>query len=32
LRKGIPDQVLVAAGAAIGLIAYPLLRPEWMVH
>jgi chromate transporter len=32
LRKGIPDQVLVAAGAVIGLIAYPLLRPGWMVH
>jgi chromate transporter len=32
LRKGIPDQALVAAGAVIGLIAYPLLRPEWMMH
>jgi chromate transporter len=32
IRKGIPDQVLVAAGAVIGLIAYPILRPEWMVH
>ena len=32
LRKGIPDQTLVAAGAVIGLIAYPLLRPTWMVH
>jgi chromate transporter len=32
LRKGIPDQALVGAGAVVGLIAYPLLRPEWMVH
>ena len=32
VRKGIPDQVLVAVGAVIGLIAYPLLRPEWMAH
>jgi len=30
LRKGIPDQLFVGAGAAIGLIAYPLLRPTWM--
>jgi len=30
LRKGIPDQVFVGASAAIGLIAYPLLRPTWM--
>jgi chromate transporter len=29
-RKGIPDQVFVGAGAAIGLIAYPLQRPTWM--
>jgi chromate transporter len=28
--KGIPDQAFVGAGAAIGLIAYPLLRPGWM--
>lgn len=32
VRKGIPDQVFVALGAAVGLIAYPLLRPEWMVR
>lgn len=32
LRKGIPDQLLVALGAVIGLIAYPLLRPEWMAR
>lgn len=30
LRKGIPDQVFVSAGAIIGLLAYPLLRPTWM--
>jgi chromate transporter len=30
IRKGIPDQVFVGAGAIIGLIAYPLLRPTWM--
>jgi len=30
LRKGIPDQLFVGAGAAIGLTAYPLLRPMWM--
>ena len=32
LGKKIPDQALVAAGALIGLIAYPLLRPEWMMR
>jgi chromate transporter len=32
LRRGIPDQVLVALGAVIGLIAYPILRPEWMAR
>jgi chromate transporter len=31
LRK-LPDQAYVGAGAVIGLIAYPLLRPEWMAH
>ncbi|GAC1543769.1 MAG: chromate transporter [Vulcanimicrobiaceae bacterium] len=30
IRKGIPDQVFVAAGALIGLVAYPILRPTWM--
>lgn len=30
--KGVPDQAYVAAGALIGLIAYPLIRPAWMVH
>lgn len=29
-RRGIPDQMYVAVGALIGLIAYPLLRPTWM--
>ena len=32
LGKKIPDQALVAAGAVIGLIAYPFLRPEWMMQ
>jgi chromate transporter len=32
LGKKIPDQALVAAGAAIGLIAYPLMRPDWMMR
>ena len=32
VRKGIPDQAFVAIGAVVGLIAYPLLRPEWMAH
>jgi chromate transporter len=30
--KKIPDQVYVAAGAAVGLIAYPLLHPTWMLR
>jgi chromate transporter len=30
LRRGIPDQLFVGAGAIIGLIAYPLLRPTWI--
>lgn len=32
VRKGIPDQAFVAIGAVVGLIAYPLLRPQWMAH
>jgi chromate transporter len=32
VRRGIPDQLLVALGAVIGLIAYPILRPEWMAR
>jgi chromate transporter len=30
LTKKIPDQALVAAGAIVGLIEYPLLRPAWI--
>lgn len=29
--KGIPEQVVVLGAAAVGIIAYPLLRPEWML-
>jgi hypothetical protein len=29
--KRVPDQVTVAAGAIVGLIAYPLLHPTLMV-
>jgi chromate transporter len=32
LPAKIPDQVLVAAGAIVGLVAYPLLRPGWMLQ
>ena len=32
IRKKIPDPLLIAAGAVIGLIAFPLLRPEWMLR
>ena len=28
--KGIPDQALVAGGAIVGLVAYPLLHPTWL--
>lgn len=28
--KKIPDQALVVAGALVGLIAYPILRPVWL--
>jgi len=31
MRSRLPDQLLVASGAVIGLVAYPLLRPEWML-
>lgn len=31
-RARLPDQALVGLGAAVGLIAYPLLRPEWMLR
>jgi chromate transporter len=30
--KKIPDPVLIASGAAIGLIAYPLLQPQWLLR
>ena len=30
LAKKIPDQALVAGGAIVGLIAYPLVRPAWI--
>ena len=30
--KKVPDQLLVGAGALVGLIAYPLLKPAWMFH
>ena len=29
MRTKVPDQVLVIAGALVGLVAYPLLRPAW---
>jgi chromate transporter len=31
-RPKVPDQMVVAFGAAAGLVAYPLLRPEWMLR
>ncbi len=31
LGKKLPDPLLVAAGAIIGLAAYPLIRPEWLL-
>jgi chromate transporter len=30
--KKVPDPVLVASGAVIGLVAYPLLQPHWLLH
>jgi chromate transporter len=30
LSKKVPDQLLVAGGALVGLVAYPLLHPAWM--
>jgi chromate transporter len=32
LRKSVPDPLLVAAGGVIGLIAYPAIRPEWLLR
>lgn len=29
--KRVPEQLVVATAAALGLIAYPLIRPEWML-
>ncbi len=31
LGKKLPDPLLVAAGAIIGLAAYPLIRPDWLL-
>jgi len=31
MRTKVPDQVVVAFGAVVGLVAYPLLRPEWVM-
>jgi len=30
--KKVPDPVLVASGAAIGLLAYPIVQPHWLLH
>jgi len=30
--RRVPDPALVAAGAVIGLVAYPLLQPHWLLH
>lgn len=30
--KRVPDALLVACGAAIGLIAYPILQPQWLLQ
>lgn len=32
LRARVPDPLLVAAGAVVGLAAYPWLRPEWVLR
>jgi len=32
LWKGIPEPLIVAAGASIGFIAYPLLQPTWVLQ
>lgn len=29
--KKLPDPLLVAGGAVVGLVAYPLIRPEWLL-
>ncbi len=30
IRRGMPDQLFVAIGAVVGLIAFPILRPTWL--
>ena len=30
--KKVPDPALVGGGAVIGLVAYPLLQPHWLLH
>lgn len=30
--KRVPDPALIAGGALIGLVAYPLLQPRWLLH
>ncbi|HYK53888.1 MAG TPA: chromate efflux transporter [Candidatus Eremiobacteraceae bacterium] len=30
--KKVPDALLVATGAVVGLIAYPILQPQWLLH
>jgi chromate transporter len=30
--KKIPDALLVATGAVIGLLAYPIMQPQWLLH
>lgn len=32
MRSRLPDQMLVALGAAIGLVAYPFFKPEWILR
>ncbi len=32
LWKKIPEPVIVAAGALIGFLAYPLLQPAWVLR
>lgn len=30
--RNVPEPIVVAAGALVGLVAYPFLRPEWVLH
>jgi chromate transporter len=32
LWKRVPEPLIVGAGALIGLLAYPLLSPAWVLH